>query len=1013
MDGDDVLRVLDTTLQGLSSEEATQRLELFGPNVVTQTRASSLPKVVLEQGRSPLIYLLFAAMLLTVALGDLGDSAVIAAAIATNTVLGTFQQYKAERAVAELARLAESKAAVMRDGSQLRLDPAMLVPGDVVILESGDNIPADLRIVETSGLTVDESTFTGESVLVKKTSEALSRRGSRPTLFELENIAFTGTGVVSGRASAVVVATGDRTYLGSISTEIAQATKAQTPLQRRFQELSHLIAIAATVVAVAIVVLGRLRGSSLSASAAYAAALIVAAVPEGLPVVVTICMAVGAVRMARKKAVVKRMAAVEALGSVTAIASDKTGTLTENEIAVWEITTAAHTYDFRPSDSRPELDAAEHGHPRASKPPPEGDDPVFDLTVAASVLCNDANRDSTSVDDPIDLALLEAAEKVGRHPERIRASWQRSADIPFDPSRAYMAVAVRRIDQGRGDLPGSEPVVLSSESRSVSSSDDPSARTQIPTTQQTAARAAIFLKGAPEVVFGMCDRVRVSPEDSASLDRSTWEKKVSDAARRGLRVLAIAWKPLEEKDPESPGPTHQLLAPGPSGPGSGLSGLPDEESSPAPAEGSSTEAPHIPDTAEHTGAHRSGFRSAFLDDLGDLDDLGGLELLGLVTTFDPPRPEAGLAVRAAQEAGIKIYMVTGDHPATAYQIAKEVSIVVADDRPIEDVVVTGAQIDATSEADLAETLETVRVVARATPEHKLKIVRALQRRGEVVAVTGDGVNDAPSLKEAQVGIAMGKVGTAVAREAADIVLTDDNFATIYSAVVEGRSIYENIRKAVLFLLPTGLGMVLALGAAFLGIVPLPFAPAQIIWLNLVTNSLQDLALAFEPKEPAIERAPPRRPDEPFISKLLAFRTVAAGTVMAFATLAVFRIAAYGFPHAPPAMAETAAVTSMYLAQNLHLFNSRSHDRSIFRVPPFSNPWIFASIGMAFAAHTAALYWPPLAGILRFNGLPLELWGLAAMFASIVVLGGEVDKAVLRWVRRRRRRGVELDVADPS
>lgn len=941
---EEVLALLESDRRGLDPLETQRRLRLFGPNVIAEARRTSLVEVVVDQVRSPLIYLLFAAAALTVVVGELVDSAVVAAAIAINTVVGTVQQFRAQRAVAELARLVKEKTTAIRGGRHVRLDPDYLVPGDVVVLSSGDKVPADLRLVDTLGLAVDESTFTGESQPVTKTAEALTfPAGSEPTLFDMSNILFMGTSVTSGQATAVVVATGRSTRLGSISAGITEAARSKTPLQNRLEGLARFIAIGATAVALAIVALGTARGLPLTESAAYAAALIVAAVPEGLPVVVTVCMAVGAVRMARRKAVAKRMSAVEALGSVTVIASDKTGTITENSMVVRRIVTSGGTY---------ELDGTQAGRAAAAATTEEDGrfgiaqghaDSALTLTLLASVLCNDARTGRSATDDPIEVALLDAVRAHGFEPQAIRSSWRRKAEIPFDPSRAYMAVVVEgnltphRPASGPTD---SLPTPTGPLSSSVLASAVAPASRPNTTADADAGSldrvAALFVKGAPEVVLSMCNTERCADGSTRSLDKAVWEDRSAESAARGMRVLAAAWKLLDRRDSWNAHPRQ-----------------------PHPSE---------------------------------------LEMLGLVAAFDPPRPDVRDAVLGARRAGVKVYMVTGDHPATAYQVAKEVAIL-DDTTPLEEAVLTGRDIEGLSEEALAASLTTARVIARATPEHKLKLVDALKKGGEIVAVTGDGVNDAPALKLAHVGIAMGKAGTAVAREAADLVLADDNFATIYRAIVEGRIIYENIRKAVLFLLPTGMGMVLVLGMAFLGVVPIPFAPAQIIWINLVTNSLQDIALAFEPKEPGIDRAPPRDPREALINRLMAFRTVAAGAVMALATLAVYRIAAYGAPHAPAAVAETAAVTCMYLAQNLHLFNSRSHTRSVFRTPLFSNPWIFGSIAAAFLAHLSALYWDPLATILRFEPLPAGLWALALLSAGSVLVGGELDKALFPRLRK--------------
>ncbi len=818
-------RALRTGPDGLTEEEAGSRLRTYGPNRVEEAPPPNPLRVLLRQFHSPLISILLLAAVVTLFLQEYVDAGVIFAALLVNASVGFLQEWRAERSVVALMRLVSPRARVVRDGREREVDSRDLVPGDLVVLESGSRVPADVRLVEARGLEVDESLLTGESLPVAKRSSVLPE--ATPVV-ERANMAYAGTVVTRGRGRGYVVATGDATELGALAAQVRREVQPETPLQRRVGALARTLSFLVAACALLTFAVGVAVGQRASQMFLLAVAMAVAAVPEGLPVVFTVTLALGVWRMARRKAIVRHLPAVETLGSTTTIGTDKTGTLTENRMTVQEVWTAAGSWS----------------------PPDRGTDPVpagspLHLTLLAGVLTNEARVQVSGgrVDfhgDPTEAALLVSALRAGLDPDAERGRSVSVAELPFESERRYSASVRHR---------GGE--------------------------------YHLYVKGAPERVLAMCDRVLTSsgPEP---LDPHAVQAAADRMASRGLRVLAMAYRVLEGPPPD---PEH----------------LPD---------------PH------------------------------GLVFLGLQGMLDPPRPGVREAVAGCRRAGIRVVMVTGDHAHTARATAEVLGIC-----GVRDQVLTGADLDTMSDNELREAVRRTPVFARVLPHHKLRIVRALQAHGEVVAITGDGANDAPALKAADVGVAMGASGTDVAREAADVVLADDNFVSIYAAVEEGRITFDNLRKATFYLLSVGLAAILALAASLVLRWPPILLPAQILWLNMVIDGFQDMAMAFEPGEEDVLHRPPRHRQEGILSRLLWERLVLSAVVMALGTLFLFHWEMEETGSIE--RARTVALTTLALYSNFHVGNARSDRASVFRRSPFSNPFLVFAVLLALATHVGA------------------------------------------------------------
>lgn len=864
---------------GLDEAAARQRLLETGPNRLPPPPRAHPLTILLRQLRSPLVYVLLAAAVSSLALGHYTDAGFIGFVLLVNSLLGAWQELQAERQSASLQQLLRVRATVIRAGVARELDADGLVPGDLVALSSGDRVPADLRLLETQGLEIDASLLTGESLPVSRDAQALCADSVAAP--DRLNCAHAGTLVVRGRAHGIVVATGARTEVGRLARTMATTVSGKPPLTARMERFSRVVALvvlgaAMAIAAVAVVV----HQHSVFTMFTFAVALAVSAIPEGLPVAVTVALAIAARRMAARGAIVRQLPAVEGLGSCTLVASDKTGTLTCNELtAVTVVLADGSRWDVSGTGYQPlgEIHAAPGVVPGST---PEL---LAALTIAAA--CNEAEllaRDGTwsARGDPTDLALLALAGKAGLQRDTLQLQRPCVARISYEPERRYAA-----------------------------------------TFHAAEGRTWIAVKGAPERVFEMCvlqDAARAGPQST-----------VAAMARRGLRVLALAdgWLP----------------------------GV--------------TDAATLPTTP------------------------GQLTLQALVGLIDPLREGAADAVRRCREAGIRVVMVTGDHPLTALAIARDLGIATAAGE-----VLTGAELARAGTAGMTQAIEQASVFARVTPEQKLDLVAAAQASGHFVAVTGDGVNDAPALRRANIGVAMGRGGTDVAREAADLVLSDDNFATIVAGVEEGRIAYRNIRSVVYLLTAAGIAEVLTVGIAVLAGLPLPLLPVQLLWLNLVTNGVQDVGLAFERGTGDELHMPPRPSGEPVFNRLLLQRGLLAGLWMSALGLGVFTsMLQLGRPLDE---ARNALLLLMVLLQNVDAINARSETLPVLRLPWRNNPVLLAGVAVALGLHVLAMYTPWLQGVLGVRQpAPLD-WAVLPLMALSLLALMEAQK---RWLRRRTQR----------
>ncbi len=871
-----VFRKLNTSEQGLLNEEIEKRLEEFGPNRLAAEKKISRLKMLYHQFRSPLIYILLIAAVVTVILHEYIDTGVIMAVVILNAVIGYIQEFRAEESIRALKKLVVPRARVLREGAEKEVNSEELVPGDIVLMASGSKVPADLRLFRAIELRIDESLLTGESLPVEKTTAPLKENNLIPG--DQKNMAFMGTIVVSGRAKGIVVGTGEGTSLGQIAEEVREVTEVKTPLQLKFDRFAGFIGFAVMGFSAFILIAGTLLGGRLAEMFMVAVATAVSAIPEGLPIAVTIAMAIGVSRMAQRNAIIRRLPAVETLGDTTVICSDKTGTLTKNEMTVRLIYDGMHTYEVTGIGYDPK---GEIFHEKI--PITKGERKELIKMLRTGLLCNESNiyeeDGQYKVDgDPTEGALIVSAIKAGLNPEEEKENYPQIAMIPFESERGYMATLHRH----RG-------------------------------------KKTIFVKGAPEKLLDMCS------EEKLKADAKIKEINhfSNEFAKEGLRVIALAYKDVS---PDKEGITHE--------------------------------------------------------------DIKGLIYAGLQGMMDPPREESFGAVEACKNAGIRTMMITGDYAVTAAVISRQLGIAGDDPRVLE-----GKEIEAMDDEELFERSKDVTVYARVSPQHKLRIVQQLVSHGEIVAVTGDGVNDAPALRAAHTGIAMGRKGTDVAKESADMIVTDDNFASIVSAVEEGRVVYDNIRKVTLFLISCGFGELLTIVATILMKLPVPYIPAQILWLNLVTNGLQDIALAFEPGEEGIIRRPPRSPREGILSSLIIQRTLLMGIILGIGTLYVFVSAIH--QGVPLEKARTAALTTMVFFQFYQAFNCRSETQSIFSMSLRSNPFLLFSVIAAFFAQMAVIYVPAFQWVFRTVPLSVNEWIRIGIVTVTIIIAVETDKAIRR------------------
>ena len=877
---------LDTTTQGISSVEAAARLLRFGPNSLPRARPPALAMIFMRQFASPLIYVLVAAALFSLVIQEWSDALFISAVLLINAIIGTFQEFTAQRAATALQQLVMTQCRVLRDGDTFEINAEHLVPGDILLLEPGDKIPADVRLLSSHDLEIDESLLTGESVAVLKNSEQVLDVDT--FLGDRENMAFAGTMVNRGRGSGVVVATALSTELGTIASEVIHGESAKPPLLVRMERFIRRIAIIVGIAAALMAAVSVYRGMPYTEIFMLAVALAVSVIPEGLPVALTVALAIGMRRMARRNVIIRRLVAVESLGSCTYIATDKTGTLTVNELTARCI--------LFPNGDRWKI-TGEGTVPEGEIEPPHasaGDEEIALLQrlCLSAILTNDGflgkrNGQWTHHGDAVDVSLLVMAHKADIVKAKTINAFPEVDNIPFESERLFSA-----------------------------------------SLNQIGDRRCMFVKGALEKLLPMCDTMAVPGED-ITIDTVRLEQLANDLACQGYRVLAIA-----SSDSEPP----------------------------------ATE--------------------AFCE-----QHLHRLTLLGLVGMIDPLRPEAAEAVATCRRAGIEVAMVTGDHPATALAIARELGLA-----KHREHIVTGPELRAATDHQNIDWLtRRAHVFARVEPSQKLDIVHSLQRNGHFVAVSGDGANDAPALRAAQVGVAMGKSGTDVARETADIIITDDNFTSIVSGVEEGRISYANVRKVIFLLISTGAAeLVLFTMALFTGL-PLPLLAVQLLWLNLVTNGIQDVALAFEPAEGDELWQRPRPPKESIFNRMMIERVIISALVIGIVAFYLFKtMLDWG---CSVEEARNSTLLLMVLFENVHVFNCRSETLSIFQHNPLRNSILLFGTLLAQLIHIGAMYTPWINDVLGIQPVSIAHWlGLLGLAFTVTIVM-EIHKLYLSWCGR--------------
>ena len=879
--------------RGLTTEVADERLKEFGPNTLPAPRGAGLVRRVLRQFHHPLIYVLLVAGVVTATLSEYVDSVVIFAVVVVNAIVGFVQETKAETALQSLRSMVRTEAKVIRDGRERTIGSDQLVPGDLVLVEAGDKVPADVRLIRESELRVDESALTGESVPVDKTEVVLPEA---TPVADRCNMAYSGTLVTAGSGAGVVVATGSETEIGEIHRLVGSAEVLATPLTAKLAWFSKILTIGILALAAATFALGLVRRQDAVETFTAAVALAVGAIPEGLPAAVTITLAIGVARMAKRRAVIRRLPAVETLGGTTVICADKTGTLTENQMTVRKVWTPHHAVTATGSGYAP-TGALVTGD---GQPMSVDADESLRWTLVAGAVCNDAALSPDGqrwqiAGDPTEAAMLVVAAKAGLAIEDLRNDFPRVAAIPFSSERQYMATLHR---SGRH-------------------------------------RDVVLVKGSVERMLELCERQMDADGTLRRVDRPAVMAAADTLAAEGLRVLAC-----------------------------GVA---------VPA-----------DPSHFTEAQISG----------------SITFTGLQAMLDPPRDAAAPAVAACHSAGISVKMITGDHPGTASAIAESVGVLVPG-APGQRSVMTGAQLAALSADEFPDLVDEASVFARVSPEQKLRLVEALQAKGHVVAMTGDGVNDVPALEQADVGIAMGIRGTDVARSVADVVLTDDHFASIVRGIEEGRRQLDNIRKFVRYLLSSNVGEVLAIGLNLLIGGPLLLVPVQILWLNLVTDGATALALGMEPAEPDVMRRPPESTRASLLTGPAIGTLLLAGAYMAGASVIAFHLTLSSTGSVE--MARTAAFTCLVVVEKANVLNYRGLRTPLGRLGWATNPWLLGAIAVTLLLQVAAVYAPPLQVLLHTAALrPQDLALIGALAVPLLVVP-ELIKTVQISGRGRRLR----------
>ncbi|MFG1778565.1 HAD-IC family P-type ATPase [Micromonospora sp. NPDC049048] len=875
------------TEHGLTDEEAAARLQRYGPNVLPRAAGGGALRRLLRQFHNPLIYVLVAAGVVTLLLAEYVDSAVIFGVVLVNAVVGFLQESRAEAALDALRAMVRTQARVLRAGRQRHVSSDDLVPGDMVLVEAGEKVPADLRLVRAAELRADESALTGESLPVRKDEVVVP---VETPVADRRNLLYSGTLLTSGTAVGVAVATGAETELGRIHRLVGGAEVLDTPLTVKLARFSRLLTVAILLLAAVTFGIGVVRGQDAGETFTAAVALAVGAIPEGLPAAVTITLAIGVSRMARRRAVIRRLPAVETLGSTTVICTDKTGTLTENQMTVQVLWTPQGRYEVEGAGYVPTGGIRD----ATGGPAPTGEGPLR-WSLLAGVGCNDARLDEQDgrwvvLGDPTEGAMLVVGAKVGLHAQEVAAELPRVACVPFTSERQFMATLHDRPDGGR----------------------------------------VVLVKGAVERVVEWSGSALRPDGSTGPLDAPAVLAAAHELAAEGLRVLATAMRPV--------GPTD---------------GLVEEELA------------------------------------------GTLVLTGLHAMLDPPRAAAAAAVTSCHRAGIDVKMITGDHLATASAIARRIGLLRTEPGPGD--VLTGADLAALPAGELPEAVRRASVFARVSPEQKLRLVEALQADGQVVAMTGDGVNDAPALRQANIGVAMGRSGTEVAKEAADVVLTDDDFATIEAAVSEGRGVFANLTKFITWTLPTNAAEGLVILVAIVLGSALPILPSQILWINMTTAVFLGLTLAFEPKEPGIMDRPPRDPGQPLLTVALVVRVLLVSALLVVGAWWLFEWERSS--GAELAQARTAAVNLFVTVMAFYLFSCRSLTRSPWRLGLFSNRWLIVGVLVQALGQLALTYLPVMNDLFRTAPIGGQAWlrilGIAVVVSAIVAL----DKR-FGWFGRR-------------
>jgi len=888
---DEVIEEFQSSREGLSSEEVRKRQEKYGENKLEKTDEKSALKSFLSQFHNVLIYILIAAAGVTAILAYWLDTVVILAVVVINALIGFVQERKAEKALEAISKMLSPEAEVKRDGQPDTIDATRVVPGDIVLLQSGMRVPADLRILKSKELSIDEAMLTGESEPSGKNSDEVDRDKG---LADRSCMAYSGTFVTSGKGEGIVVAISENTEIGKIKEMVTGEEEITTPLISQVTSFGRILAIAIVVATGIVYAFGVfVSGISYSEMLLVAAALAVAAIPEGLPAIMTVTLAIGVQRMANRNAIIRKLTAVDTLGALTVICTDKTGTLTRNEMTVRDVVTSEYHFrgsgtgygpegDFRviPADT---IYSDDNQNQEGTEPDDKAAD-ILSTILRAGLLCNDSrlvkeNNQWVPRGNPTEVALITASHKIGLYKDQIEKDWHHIDSIHFESKNRYMATAYK-----------------------------------------TEQRGVLFVKGAPEKVLAMCYRDREDKE------RKDWENKAGLLAEKGERVLAIATADFDSSKSEL--------------------------------------------TAE--------------------DAEQNLSMLGLFGIMDPPREEAIEAISACQRAGIRVKMVTGDHAKTALAIGKQLGI--GDGKNA----LRGVELEGLSNAELTTRAKEVDVFARVGPAHKLKLVEALQAEHEVIGMTGDGANDAPALKRADVGIAMGKKGTELSKEASDMVLADDNFASISNAVTEGRTVYDNLRKTILFLLPTNGGQSFTIILAVITASTLPLTPVQVLWVNMVTAVTLALSLAFEPSEKDVMERAPRDPQQALVTLFLLWRIIFVSLILSLGTFAVFWLHyedGVGLEHS-----RTLAVNMLVLFQIFYLFNTRYIVNAVVKPKDLvSNKYVLLAVAVAVILQLLFTYLPFLQNLFGTTGLTLGNWLLIVPLGLSVFVLVEIEKYIVRKI----------------